>query len=273
VYTDVAEKLPEGLFTGLDDGDKRKIVKLVAVPWSYGAETRTIEKRIKKYRKENPDKIKHLEGLDDPAIRSLCVLVVGQLNSEYPLCEEYQTAVKDAVNEVNRLGQHEYVEWDTPLGFIARQRVHGTGQKKDKVYCGPVYYQKTGKKTKDGKDQERRQGGDREVRARPPKDSINWERMRTKAPPNLVHSYDSALVHGTLWAGGRFYQVEEKSDQQSPITWGKTGMKVNDDIGADSKRVISGIYPYWDDAEDGASELTPEDTDHWRFPVIRIFWS
>jgi hypothetical protein len=274
VYTDVAEKLPDGLFSGLEDeGDKRKIVKLVAVPWSYGAGTRTIEKRVKKFRKENPDKIKHLEGLDDPAIKLLCVQVVDQLNSEYPLCEEYQTAVKDAVDEVNKLGLHEYVEWDTPLGFIAHQRVHGTRQKKDSVYCGPIYYQKTGKKAKDGKDDERQQGGNREVRARPPTDSINWERMRTKAPPNLVHSYDSALVHGTLWAGGRFYQLEERSDQQSPITSGATGMEINEDIGTDNKRVISGIYPYWDDpswAEYGTSELTPEDTEHWRFPVVTI---
>ena len=273
VYTDVAEKLPDIAFTGLEDeGDKRKIVKLVAVPWGYGAETRTIEKRVRKYRKENPDKIRYLEDLDDPAIHELCVDVVGQLNTEYPLCGQYQEAVKDAVNEVHELGQHDYVEWDTPLGFIARQRVHGTRKKKDKVYCGPEYYQKTGKKTKDGKDKFRRQGGDREVRARPPRDTVHWERMRTKAPPNLVHSYDSALVHGTLWAGGRFYQVEEKSDQQSPITWGATGMQINEDIGANRKKVISGIPPYWDDPDLPASakDSGPEDTDHWLFPVVTI---
>jgi hypothetical protein len=39
------------------------------------------------------------------------------------------------------------VEWDTPLGFIARQRVHKTTSKEDLIYCGPVYYEKTGKKT------------------------------------------------------------------------------------------------------------------------------
>jgi hypothetical protein len=279
VYTDVAEKLIDGLFSGLEDeGDKRKIVKLVAVPWSYGAGIRSIDKRVKKYRKENPDKIKHLEGLDDPAIRSLCVLVVGQLNAEYPVCGEYQKAVKDAVDEVNRLGNHDYVEWDTPLGFIARQRVHDTkaGKKKDKVYCGPEYSEKTGKQTKDGKDEEVNQGGDREVRATLPTYEIDWDLMRTKAPPNLVHSYDAALVHGTLWAGGRFYQLEEKSDQQSPITWSATGMKINEDIGTDIKRVISAIPPYWDDPDlaeitTKAAELGPEDAiDHWLFPVVTI---
>ena len=40
------------------------------------------------------------------------------------------------------------VEWDTPLGFIALQRVHSTRDKEDLIYCGPVYWEKTGKKTK-----------------------------------------------------------------------------------------------------------------------------
>ena len=70
------------------------------MPWSYGAELRTISKALKKYRKQNPDKIRHLEGLDDPAIKRLCVLVIDQLNIDYPLCGEYQKAVKDAVDEV-----------------------------------------------------------------------------------------------------------------------------------------------------------------------------
>ena len=274
VYSDVAEKLPKELFSRLkNESDKRKIVKLVAVPWSYGAGPESIKKRVENYRREHPDKIKHLEGLEYQDIKTLCATVIDQLNTEYPLCGMYQQAVKDAVDEVKNRGQHDYVEWDTPLGFIARQRVHRTRGKEDGIYCGPVYYEKTGKKTKDGKDELKKQGGDKEVRARLPKDEIHWDRMRTKAPPNLVHSYDSALVHGTLWAGGKFYQTEDESDQQSPTSRAATGMKINDDIGADTKRVISGIYPYWHDPErhaEGASDFTPEDTDHWRFPVVTI---
>ena len=67
--------------------------------------------------------------------------------------------------------------------------------------------------------------------------------------------------------------VEVASEQQSPISWSTTGMKINEDIGTDNKRVISGIYPYWDDpsyAETVAAEFTPEDTDHWGFPVVTI---
>jgi len=284
VYSDVAEKLPEELFSGLEDeGDKRKLVKLVAVPWSYGAGIRTIDKRVKKYRRENPDKIKHLEGLDDPAIRELCVLVIDQLNAEYPVCGEYQQAVKDAVDEVKNRGQHDYVEWDTPFEFIARQRVHDTihGKKKDRVYCGPEYSQKTGKQTKDGKDEEIKQGGDREVRATLPTYEIDWDEMRTKAPPNLVHSYDSALAHGTLWATGRFYQtVETPVAGQSPLLWSFTGLKVNE-VHPDSHRIMSRnpiagnprFNPDPDNPDPGDSDpvhMTPEDGSDWGFPVVTI---
>ena len=51
------------------------------------------------------------------------------------------------------------------------------------------------------------------------------------------------------------------------------GVGSDDDIGADTKRIISAIYPYWNDPErhpDGASDFAPEDTDHWRFPVVTI---
>ena len=251
VYSDVAEKLPtEHLFSGLKDKpEKRKIVKLVAVPWSYGAELTTISKALKKYRKQNPDKIKYLEDLDDSAITSLCELVIAQLNTDYPLCGEYQKAVKDAVDEAKDLGQHDFVEWDTPFGFIVHQKVHSTRKSVGLVYAGSEYREETGRKTKSGKDILRKIGGDREVRVRLPKTNINWERMRTKAPPNLVHSYDSALVHGTLWAG-RFGMVE-----------------------VDDKRIVSG-NPYFGNshyADTIPDDWTPEETtEEFRFPVVTI---
>ena len=261
VYSDVANKLPSDVFSGLKNEDeKRKIVKLVAVPWSYGARLKTIKKAVTKTRRLNPDKISYLEDLDDSEITDLCRSVIKQLNTEYPVFLEYQEKVKAAVQAVEHRQKDDFVEWDTPLGFIAHQKVHKTKPKEDLVYPGPEYKEQTGK-------------DDREVRAKLPKDEIDWDEMRTKAPPNLVHSYDSALVHGTLWAGGRFYQVAEKSDQQSPITWGATGMQINEDIGADSKRIISGIPPYWDDpdlAHTSAKDSGPKDTNHWLFPVVTV---
>ena len=250
VYLTVAEKLPEELFSGLDsEGDKRKLVKLVAIPWSYGAGLDSVTKRVEKYRKENPDKVRSLEGLSPSDIRTLCANVIRQLNGEYPLCGEYQAAIGDAVDEVKDTGKYDYIEWDTPLGFVAHQRVHKIKSKEDLVYTGDVYYETTGKKKKDGEDMLKKQGGDREVRANLALEGINWSRMRTKAPPNFIHSYDAALVHGTLWSG-------------------KFGMSE-----VASKRIVKG-NPYFDNPNYAGlfpDDWSPEDvTDEFRFPVVTI---
>jgi hypothetical protein len=62
--------------------------------------------------------------------------------------------------------------------------------------------------------------GDVELRAKYPLEGIDWARTRTKTPPNLVHSYDSALVHGTLWAGA--FEVEKSSNGRTIVTGNTT---------------------------------------------------
>ena len=304
VYSDVAEKLPSTVFTDLKDPtERRKIVKIVAIPWSYGAELRTISKAVKKFRKENPDKISFLEDLNDRAITSLCRSVISQLNTEYPVCADYQDRVKEAVNEVRDRGEQNFVEWDSPFGFVTHQKVHGTRKSVGKVYAGPEGKEDTGRKTKSGKDILRKIGGDREVRVRLPTTYINWDRMRTKAPPNLVHSYDSALVHGTLWSGGRFYQSEvdgtriiasnpwlrdkredyEGKDLQGFLVHNNEGeyvgrtvingkMYLLSQVGNRSDGFDLEFTPLDDSAldEPDVPYLEPEDTLHWEFPVVTI---
>ena len=48
------------------------------------------------------------------------------------------------------------------------------------------------------------------------RDCIDWGRNRTKAPLNLVHSYDTALIEGALWAG--WFNVTRHGDSQPYMT-------------------------------------------------------
>jgi hypothetical protein len=187
MYGDEYRDLYIGVADAIDiDGagpqETRKIVKKVAVPWSYGASNRTCGDALRDYRDENPDKAPYLNTLDDDHVMALAIRVVNRLRTRFRPCVDYSDRVKRAVSRIREAG-HEVVSWDTPFGFIIHQRVHRTRREQGIVYSG---------------DPEK---GDVELRAKFPLDEIDWNRSRTKTPPNLVHSYDSALVHGTLWAG------------------------------------------------------------------------
>ena len=179
LYIGVAESID---IDGADTGETRKIVKKVAVPWSYGASNRTCGDALRDYRDENPDKAPYLNTLDDDDVMALAIRVVNRLRTRFRSCVDYSDRVKRAVNRIRDAG-HEVVSWDTPFGFLIHQRVHRTRREQGIVYSGDP------------------DKGDVELRAKFPLDDIDWVRSRTKTPPNLVHSYDSALVHGTLWAG------------------------------------------------------------------------
>jgi len=179
LYIDIADAIN---IEGAEIQETRKIIKKVAVPWSYGASNRTCGDALRDYRDENPDKAPYLNTLDDDDVRALAVRVVGRLRTRFPSCVAYSDRVKRSVNRIRDAG-HEVVRWNTPFGFLIHQRVHRTRREQGIVYSGD--------KAK----------GDVELRAKYPLDDIDWKRTRTKTPPNLVHSYDSALVHGTLWAG------------------------------------------------------------------------
>jgi hypothetical protein len=179
LYIDIADAIN---IEGAEIQETRKIIKKVAVPWSYGASNRTCGDALRDHRDENPDKAPYLNTLDDDDVSALAVRVVGRLRTRFPSCVAYSDRVKRSVDRIRDAG-HEVVRWNTPFGFLIHQRVHRTRPVQGIVYGGD--------KAK----------GDVELRAKFPLDDIDWARTGTKTPPNLVHSYDSALLHGTLWAG------------------------------------------------------------------------
>ena len=178
LYTGVADRIRR---EGLDDArEKRKLVKVVAVPWSYGASTRTCGKALKKFRKEFPEQCSYLQTLTNDEVGDLAESIVYHLKAEFPTCVAYTNRVKQAVDVVaDREGQ-EVVGWLTPTGFPVWQRVHRRRSVQSRVW---------------GSEHDCR------LRAKLPTDTINWDSNRTKAPPNLVHSLDAAVLHAVLWAG------------------------------------------------------------------------
>ena len=192
LYTDLArsDRLDREDLT--DENEKRKIIKLVAVPWSYGAENRTCANGLIKFQQESPHKTTYLNGLAVEEVNSLADDVVALLEDEFETCVRYRERIKRAVEDVRASGQSEVVQWITPTLFHMVQRKHASQKFKGNVWSG-----------------ER----DLEVRARQPT-GVDWEKNKTSAPANLVHSMDAALVHVLLW----FFRFAESLDEEDGTT-------------------------------------------------------
>jgi len=180
-----------------DRGIPRKTVKLAIVPWSYGAGPDTIKKRVREYIDENPDKVPDLAWMTGEEIGNLIEGLIGTFESRFSACHRYKQQVYAAIERLENLPQRkrpEFIEWRTPFDFVAHQRVHLATDPQLDVANGFE--------------------GDVNPQAKQPTDDIDWSGMTTKAPPNLVHSYDAALIHGTLWTS-RFGITKDKKGNRT----------------------------------------------------------
>ena len=196
IYLGVADLLKIKPVNGVEPsrGERKKIVKTIAVAWGYGATDGTCKKRLLQYRRDVEHATPYLRELTDDEAKDLGAQVITLLKKEFKTCLLYRKRVKDAVGSVLKNGQsfdtmmehkEDAVTWTTPSLFIARQRIHTVDQDTPPVR---IY-----------------SGGDTKalpkINLQEPTDSINKEEMKSKAPPNLVHSYDACLIHGLLYAG------------------------------------------------------------------------
>jgi DNA-directed RNA polymerase len=192
LYTEVAKSNRMNISGLTDEQERRKIIKLVALPWSYGASGRTCANDLIAFQRESLDKATYLSTLTMEEVNSLADDVVAILEDEFETCVRYRERVEKAVEEIRASGQSEVVQWLTPTLFRMVQRKHASQKFKGNVWSG-----------------ER----DVEVRARQPT-GVDWEKNKTSAPANLVHSMDAALVHVLLW----FFRFAESLDEEDGTT-------------------------------------------------------
>jgi DNA-directed RNA polymerase len=192
LYTEVAKSNRMNISGLTDEQEKRKIIKLVAVPWSYGASNRTCANALIKFRQESPHKATYLNTLTIEEVNLLTDDVVGHLENEFKACVRYRKRIEQAVEKIRASGQSEVVQWMTPTLFRMVQRRHASRKFKGNVWSGEK---------------------DVEVRVRQPT-GIDWEKNKNSAPANLVHSMDAALVHVLLW----FFRFAESLDEEDGTT-------------------------------------------------------
>ena len=156
----------------------RALVKMVMVPWSYGGSEYSCREKILEWRLENPKVIPHLDDLDYQGVYDLVREIFSLLNTNFPACGAYQRRVKNAVQSVKDdrpTRSTDGIEWTSPSGFVVHQAVFNTDRAPNYVWDGV--------------------SKDVQLIARMPNHQMNWAKMKTKAPPNLVHSVDASVVH------------------------------------------------------------------------------
>ena len=187
LYTEVAKSNRMNISGLTDAKEKRKIIKLVAVPWSYGADNRTCADALVKFREESPRKATYLNTLTVQEVNELTDQVIKLLEDEFETCVKYRKRVEACVEAVKTAGISQVIRWVTPLFFHMIQRKHEVKSFQSGVWSGSK---------------------DVEPQVLQPRD-IDWQKNKTSLPANLVHSMDAALIHAVL-CFGRFTGHRDK---------------------------------------------------------------
>jgi hypothetical protein len=196
LYSKVADH-PDLQIDGLDDPkEKRKIVKLVSIPWGYGSGWESCADDLDEFRRDKPDKAQYLWTLEIQEINRLARRVIRILEENFDACVRFRDMVKWVVAEVEKSGQKDKIEFLTPTMFNMVIRKCAVTDEKN----SPQVEVWNGEKNVD-------------LKVREPL-GVQWyseggqKSIQNAAPASLVHSMDASLVHGIV-AMGRFKEVRD----------------------------------------------------------------
>ena len=175
LYQDIAEK------SGLPKKDARALIKLISVPWSYGSKEYSCRKKVLDYRMQNAGEIKILDDLDYDGVEELVSNIYKLLNKEFKACADYQNKIIKHVEGIKKSRpkkSDEGIYWRSFSDFWVYQQVFRAETKHGYVWDG--------------------NGGMPQLNVLIPQRELNWRNMKSKTPPNLVHSVDASVAHFVL---------------------------------------------------------------------------
>ena len=177
---------------------RRKISKMILVPWSYGGTEYSCKEKVREWRRDHAGDVKFLDMMNTGELNDFVHRVFDEIAFQFQPCVTYQKRVKKLIDIPKKEHPDNAIEWMTPSNFKVVQRVH-----------------KTRKKPLRGKVFKSYEKGIGWLAAKLPLDGIDWRAMKTKAPPNLIQSYDATLVHWML--SGNCYIFDEDDDYNSIV--------------------------------------------------------
>lgn len=234
-YSDLYTTIADRIDIPADDWEKRKIGKKVALPWGYGAGDLKITEQLREWA-SSEEKAAYLGTLKWKDFLPLVTKIRKEIETAVPAVSRYREKVSSVLNERLRKGATEVV-WQTPMMFEVHQRRMKTKKVKGKVFSG---------------------GGDNgalvELRAKQPTNQVDRDRHRRSTPPNIVHSFDAAVVHSILFNATYSGKVGNTTITQHPLPF--PVITIHDAFSAHAPNlpelhtrlliVLSGLYAHFD---------------------------
>ena len=120
-----------------NEEEKRKLIKLVAVPWGYGASERTCADDLIKFRDESPQKAPYLNTLSTDDVNGLVADIVDLLERSFPTCVNFRNRIEHLISRIEEKGKSDVISWITPSHWETVQRKHYAGGEQVDIYAGP----------------------------------------------------------------------------------------------------------------------------------------
>jgi DNA-directed RNA polymerase len=171
---------------------------MILVPWSYGGTEYSCKEKVREWRRDHAGDVDFLDLMNAGELNDFVHRVFDEIAFQFGTCLSYQKRVKKLIGLPKEEHPDNAIEWITPSDFKVVQRVHKTRKKPLRGKVFKSYEEGTGW-----------------LAAKLPRDEIDWRAMKTKAPPNLVHSYDATLVHWML--SGNYFIADERTNYHSMV--------------------------------------------------------
>ena len=230
-YSDLYKTVADKLLCPAEKWEKRKIVKKVAVPWGYGASDVTIIRQLREW-KNNENKAQYLRSLNWEELSELVTEVRRVIESIAPTVAKFRKEVSVVIGKRLGKGASELI-WQTPMMFEVHQRFMKIKKLKAKVFSGHDIV---------------------ELRAERPINEVEKRKHRSATAPNIVHSFDAAVVHSLLWNASYSGGTGNTQVSRTPLSF--PVVTIHDAFSAHAPnlpelrskllKVIGGLYTHFD---------------------------
>ena len=179
VYQEIADGTSELLRAKLTAGERRKLIKLALMPWTYGGDAWSA---CQDYHKSE---MKFLKDMTASQRLSFAHRMINRIIQALPTAERYTENWQQLVDARFDNTTYRNSVWETPSEFTVYCYKQQEDERRVRVWAGKS-------KNESKRDDEKR------LTAWEPNNRPDQDAIKTAFPPNFVHSIDASVMHLVL---------------------------------------------------------------------------